>query len=88
MRAFKSYVHPNNVPKQNEKKNLAFQSESTVKTSDFAPVSSKEFLDIQAQATIECGFTLKRAQGMIKHTVKCTIQVSIHNRAQSFGQFG
>ena len=26
-------------------------------TSDFAPVSSKEFLDIQA--TIECGFTLK-----------------------------
>ena len=27
------------------------------KTSDIAPVSSKEFLDIQA--TIECGFTLK-----------------------------
>ena len=26
--------------------------------SDFAPASSKEFLDIQA--TIECGFTLKR----------------------------
>ena len=27
-------------------------------TSDFAPASSKEFLDIQA--TAECGFTLKR----------------------------
>ena len=29
----------------------------SLKTSDFAPASSKEFLDIQA--TIECGFTLK-----------------------------
>ena len=27
-------------------------------TSDFAPASSKEFLDIQT--TMECGFTLKR----------------------------
>ena len=32
--------------------------------SDFAPASSKEFLDIQA--TIECGFTLKRVRDMIK----------------------
>ena len=32
--------------------------------SDFAPASSKEFLDIQA--TIECGFTLKRIRDMIK----------------------
>ena len=31
---------------------------------DFAPASSKEFLDIQA--TIECGFTLKRVRDMIK----------------------
>ena len=30
--------------------------------SDFAPASSKEFLDIQA--TIECGFTLKRVRDM------------------------
>ena len=30
---------------------------------DFAPASSKEFLDIQA--TIECGFTLKRVRDMI-----------------------
>ena len=44
-----------------------------LKTSDFAPVSSKEVLDIQA--IIECGFTLK-------HTDKCT--VSNHNTAQSF----
>ena len=33
-------------------------------SSDFAPASSKEFLDIQA--TIECGFTLKRVRDMIK----------------------
>ena len=37
---------------------------SHLKTSDFAPASSKEFLDIQA--TIECGFTLKRVRDMIK----------------------
>ena len=30
----------------------------------FAPASSKEFLDIQA--TIECGFTLKRVRDMIR----------------------
>ena len=35
--------------------------------SDFAPAASKEFLDIQA--TIECGFTLKRVRDMIKHTI-------------------
>ena len=29
-----------------------------------APVSSKEFLDIQAN--VECGFTLKRVRNMIK----------------------
>ena len=32
--------------------------------SDFVPVSSKKFLDIQA--TIECGFTLKRVCDMIR----------------------
>ena len=32
--------------------------------SDFVPASSKEFLDIQA--TIECGFTLKRVRDLIK----------------------
>ena len=32
--------------------------------SDIAPVSSKEFLDIQA--TIECEFTLKRIRDMIR----------------------
>ena len=32
--------------------------------SDFAPVSSKELLDIQA--TVECGFTLKRVCDIIK----------------------
>ena len=33
-------------------------------TSDFAPASSTEFLDIHA--AIECGFTLKRIRGMIR----------------------
>ena len=33
-------------------------------TSDFAPVSNKEFLDIQA--TIESRFTLKRLRDMIR----------------------
>ena len=37
---------------------------SVTKTSDFAPVSSNEFLDIQA--TIECIFTLKRVGDMIR----------------------
>ena len=32
--------------------------------SDFAPASTKEFLDIQA--IIECGFTLKRVRGMTR----------------------
>ena len=32
--------------------------------SDFAPASSKEFLDIQA--TIECGFTLTRVRDMTR----------------------
>ena len=32
-------------------------------TSDFAPASNKDFLDIKA--TIECGFTLKRVRDMI-----------------------
>ena len=33
-------------------------------TPDIAPVLSKEFLDIQA--TIECGFTLKRVRDIIR----------------------
>ena len=32
--------------------------------SDFKPASSKEFLDIQA--TVECGFTLKRVRDMTR----------------------
>ena len=36
----------------------------SIKTSDMAPVSRKEFLDIQAK--IECGFTLNCLRDMIK----------------------
>ena len=37
---------------------------AVIQTSDFAPVSSKDFLDIQA--TIECGVTLKLVRDMIR----------------------
>ena len=37
---------------------------AVTETSDFVPVSSNEFLDIQV--TIECGFTLKRVRDMIR----------------------
>ena len=37
---------------------------AVTETSDFAPVLSKEFLDIQA--TIECGLTLKGGCDMIR----------------------
>ena len=46
-------------------KNLVENEETcTYETSDFASVSSREFLDIQA--TIECEFTLKLVRDMIK----------------------
>ena len=48
-------------------KNYVALGESPVavtSSSDFAPASSKEFLDIQA--TIECGFTLKRIRDMTR----------------------
>ena len=51
-------------------------------TSNFAPVSSKEFLDIQV--TIKCGFTLKRVRDMIKNIqyflsyLQPTLQVNGH----------
>ena len=41
-----------------------FESSCSHLTSDFAPASSKGFFDIQA--TIECGFTLKRVLDMIR----------------------
>ena len=37
---------------------------AVTQTLDLAPVSSKEFFD--SQATIECGFTLKRVWDMIR----------------------
>ena len=50
------------------------------------PVSSKEFLHIQA--TIECRFTLKRICDMIRtcSLMHQTVHISNHNTAQSFGQ--
>ena len=43
---------------------LASSPVAVTSPSDFAPASSKEFLDIQA--TIECGFTLKRVCDMTR----------------------
>ena len=37
---------------------------TVTKPSEFAPASSKEFLDIQA--TIECGFTLEHVRDMAR----------------------
>ena len=49
--------------------------------SDFAPASSKEFLDIQA--TIECGFTLKRVRDMIR-TYSGRDVIGLRNRILAF----
>ena len=51
-----------------------------------APASSKEFLDIQA--TIECGFTLKRVRDMTKTYSQIHRTDKYQNTARSFGQFG
>ena len=53
--------------------------------SDFAPASSKEFLDIRA--TIECGFALKRVRDMTRTYSQMHHTDSTQNTAQSFGQF-
>ena len=56
---------------------------AVTQTSDFAPASSKEFLDIQA--TIECGFTLKRLRDMIRiysHYKDCLLKNEIILKSQ------
>ena len=60
----------------------AFQSESTL----YSCLNVKEFLDIQA--TIECGFTLKRVRDMIRTYSQMHRTNKYSNTAQSFGQFG
>ena len=47
----------------------------SLKTSDIAPVSSKQFLD--TQATIECRFTLKRVRGMIRTYSQAYISLQV-----------
>ena len=53
-------------------------------TTDIAPDSSKEFLDIQAN--IECGFTLECVRDMRIHTIRYTVQIERHNSAELFYQ--
>ena len=48
--------------------------DAVTSTSDIAPVSSKEFLNIQA--IIECGVTLKRVRDMIRIYIQINIAVS------------
>ena len=55
-------------------------------TSDFAPVPCKEFLDIQTN--IELEFIRKRLRHMKRSYSQMTVQISTHNTAQSFGQWG
>ena len=50
---------------------LTFTFKFLTSPSNFAPASSKEFLDIQA--TIECGFTLKRVRDMTKTYSQCSL---------------
>ena len=54
---------------------MALGSSPVAVTSDFAPASSKEFLDIQA--TIECGFTLKRVRDMARTYSQMNIMITI-----------
>ena len=58
---------------------MGSSSVAVTKSSDIAPVSRKEFFDFQA--TIECGFTLKRVCDSQECKVKCTVQISSHNTA-------
>ena len=53
---------------------------------DFAPVSSKEFLDIQA--TIECAFALKCVRDMIRtYSLKyCILNMNISKFQQFWGK--
>ena len=54
---------------------------AVTQTSDFAPVLSKEFLDIQA--TTKCVFTLKHMCDMIRtYSQMYSVQTSTHNTAQ------
>ena len=57
---------------------VTFHENTVMETSDFAPASSKEFLDIQA--TIECGFTLKRVRDMARTytQIKIPCKVDYH----------
>ena len=57
------YRHAKSLLKYFNNKNLGDYHDLYAQ-GDFAPASSKEFLDIQA--TIECGFTLKRVRDMIR----------------------
>ena len=51
--------------------------EAGAKSEGFAPASSKEFLDIQA--TIECGFTLKRVRDMTRtYSYQLLLDYEIH----------
>ena len=47
-----------------ETESHAWKPDVSLVTSDMAPVSSKEFFDVQAN--IECGFTLKVVPEMIR----------------------
>ena len=66
-----------------EPRSCVFESSCSHLTSYFAPVASKDFLDIQA--TIECGFTLKRVRDIIRTYSQCNERLK-HSSTFSFSQ--
>ena len=55
---------------------VCLSSVSVTKTSEFAPASTKEFLNIQA--TIDSGFTLKRVRDMIRtYSITDSLEMSL-----------
>ena len=65
---FPQYIHKNEQQQiawhNGDPRIFFYHTNSDLSPSDFAPASSKEFLDIQA--TIECGFTLKNVCDMTR----------------------
>ena len=47
-----------------------------------------QWLYVFVMYVIICRFTLKHVCGMVNAYSHCTIQISCHNKTQSFGQFG
>ena len=76
---FPQYIHKNEQQQiawhNGDPRIFFYQTNSDLSPSDFAPASSKEFLDIQA--TIECGFTLKHVRDMTRTYSQSSFMLSL-----------